>query len=50
MTDRCLDLRKQGFMKPHRARKPAARPPIVACDRCQDWHRKGQHTRSEGQA
>jgi hypothetical protein len=46
MTDRYLDLLKQGFMKPAKpTRKPRVDRPIVACDKCRDWHRKGQHTR-----
>lgn len=43
--DRYLDLLKQGFMKPRKARKPKAEQPIVACKKCQDWHRKGKHTK-----
>jgi hypothetical protein len=44
-TDRMLDLLKQGFMKPHRDPKPQKpEAPIVACDDCLNWHRKGKHT------
>jgi hypothetical protein len=35
---------RQGLMKT-RARRPAPKElPIVACDACLDWHRKGKHT------
>jgi hypothetical protein len=47
-TDRYVDLLKQGFMKPLRARrlaKPKPAPVIVACERCCDWHPKGKHIR-----
>jgi pyruvate-formate lyase-activating enzyme len=43
-AERHADLMRQGFMKPTRQRKPKAEQPVVACDRCQNWHRKGQHT------
>lgn len=43
--DRFNDLQRQGFMKLGRKVK-AAKPllPIVACDACLNWHRKGKHT------
>jgi len=40
---RLADLYRQGFMKPRRKAKAKPRP-IVACDDCLDWHRKGRHT------
>ena len=48
-TDRYVDLLKQGFMRrglnPPKPKKPPR--PIVACDRCQDWHRQGKHTKTK---
>lgn len=44
-VDRFADLQRQGFMKPRKARKPKTPPPMVACDWCMNWHRKGKHTR-----
>jgi hypothetical protein len=44
MTDRLLDLMRQGFMKSRRTRTPAKERPIVACDDCLNWHRQGSHT------
>ena len=37
------DLMRQGFMKPVKRKKPAIERPIVACDDCLNWHRKGKH-------
>lgn len=48
-TDRYLDLLKQGFMRPRSTRirqQPKQPAPIVACDDCRNWHRKGKHTAS----
>lgn len=42
--DRFNDLQKQGFMKPRKVRAPKAERPMVACDDCLNWHRKGKHT------
>ena len=40
------DLHRQGFMRPMpQRRKKKESPPWVACERCQDWHRRGKHTR-----
>jgi len=44
MTNRMMDLLKQGFMKPAKVRKPKIERPIVACERCLNWHRQGKHT------
>lgn len=44
--ERFNDLQRQGFMKPLKARTPKAPPVIVACAKCQDWHRKGKHTKA----
>jgi hypothetical protein len=44
-ADRLCDLMRQGFMKPRPERKPKKEQPIVACERCQDWHRKGKHSK-----
>lgn len=44
---RFADLQLQGFMrgvKTRRAAKPKEAPPIVSCEACRDWHRKGKHT------
>lgn len=41
---RHADLMRQGFMKPRRERTTKEPAPIVACERCQNWHRKGKHT------
>lgn len=39
------DLMRQGFMRGVKAKKPPKEPPpIIACDDCLNWHRKGQHT------
>jgi hypothetical protein len=44
--DRYADLMRQGFMKPApRGRKAREKRPIVACERCQDWHEEGRHRR-----
>lgn len=45
-VDRFNDLNRQGFMrrvyeKPRKSKEPS---PIVACDACLNWHRKGKHT------
>lgn len=40
---RLVDLQRQGFMKPRKARKPATERPTVACDDCLNWHPKGKH-------
>ena len=43
--NRLADLMRQGFMKPRRAPRVAKPlPPIIACDDCLNWHRKGKHT------
>jgi hypothetical protein len=43
-SERLADLMKQGIWKPRRFKKPAkAEKPMVACARCQDWHREGKH-------
>jgi hypothetical protein len=42
--DRYADLLKQGFMRPKKTKKPTPTQSIVACDDCQNWHRKGRHT------
>lgn len=48
--DRYADLLKQGFMKPIRrgrgTKKPKVEQPIVSCEDCLNWHRKGKHTAS----
>lgn len=48
MTDRYVDLLKQGFIKraftPPTPKRPKVERPIVACNRCGDWHREGKHT------
>jgi hypothetical protein len=44
-TQRYVDLLKQGFMKPRKTPKVKKERPVVACDRCQNWHRKGKHTK-----
>ena len=51
MTDRYIDLLRQGFMRPRKAKRAAEPAPIVACERCRNWHTKGKHTarRSERQ-
>jgi hypothetical protein len=41
---RFVDLQRQGFMRPRKARKERKPVEIVACDRCRDWHPKGKHT------
>jgi hypothetical protein len=42
---RHADLMRQGFMRPMREARPKREPPpMVACERCQNWHRKGKHT------
>ena len=44
-SDRLCDLMRQGFMKPRKEpRAPKAKPPIVACEDCLNWHTKGKHT------
>lgn len=44
-ADRLADLMKQGFMKPRKAPRPKNEPaPIVVCNLCINWHRKGKHT------
>lgn len=48
--DRFNDLQKQGFMKfrkAKKAKKPG--PAMVACDLCQNWHRKGKHSASKAE-
>ena len=47
MVDRNLDILKQGFMKQGRkkSKRPRKDAPIVSCDKCMDWHRKGKHTK-----
>ena len=45
-VERHADLMRQGIWKGRkepRAKRPD--PPVVACDWCQNWHRKGKHTR-----
>lgn len=48
---RLADLQRQGFMRAYRKtrvtrqEKPVV---IVSCERCKDWHRKGQHTAKDG--
>lgn len=38
------DILKQGFMKFRKPPKaPKSEAPIVACDDCLNWHRKGKH-------
>ena len=44
-AERLADLMRQGFMKPARGRECKERP-MVACELCQNWHRKGKHTAS----
>jgi len=40
------DLHRQGFMRPMPQPRNKKEPhPWVACERCQDWHRQGKHTR-----
>jgi len=43
--NRFTDLNRQGFMRAvyAPAKKPKVEKPIVACDKCKNWHRKGQH-------
>ena len=41
---RLADLNRQGFMRGRKTRTPKEPPPIVACDACMNWHRKGKHT------
>jgi Fe-S-cluster-containing hydrogenase component 2 len=44
MTDRYVDLCKQGFMKMGRKEpKKVKHIEIVSCDKCHDWHEKGKH-------
>lgn len=44
------DLAKQGFMRGQKAKRPKrAEPPIVACDECRDWHRKGKHSKGKAE-
>jgi hypothetical protein len=38
-----IDLLKQGFMRPLKVKRPKKERPIVACDKCQDWHPEGKH-------
>lgn len=47
-TDRYIDLLKQGFMKRGctKPKKEKKLQPIVACEKCKDWHRKGKHTKA----
>jgi len=41
---RYLDIMRQGFNKPlPKPRKPKGPPPIIACHKCKNWHRKSQH-------
>jgi hypothetical protein len=45
MTDRYLDLLKQGFMKPSKPAKQKKAPPImVSCEGCNNWHYENKHT------
>lgn len=46
---RFLDLQKQGFMKPLKAKRVAKERPIVACQACMDWHRQGKHSKSKAE-
>lgn len=46
ISKRYADLLQQGFMKPKRAPKPKTERPIVACEKCQDWHSKGKHRKA----
>jgi hypothetical protein len=41
---RLCDLMRQGFMKPRKPKRTPVERPIVACDDCLNWHRKGKHT------
>jgi hypothetical protein len=43
MTDRYVDLLKQGFMRGRKVKRVAKPKPIVTCDKCRDWHRQGEH-------
>jgi hypothetical protein len=46
MTDRYVDLCKQGFMKMGRKEpRKVKHIEIVSCDKCRDWHEKGKHTK-----
>jgi hypothetical protein len=47
VTARYIDLLKQGFMRPLKTKQRKEPPPVVACDDCLNWHRKGQHTSSQ---
>lgn len=47
--DRHCDLMRQGFMKPTKVRRVKPQRPVVACDRCMDWHPKGQHRKAQVQ-
>jgi len=41
------DLMRQGlatFQAPKPRKEPKPERPIVACEACLDWHRKGKHT------
>ena len=44
--DRFNDLNKQGFMKAVYKKKRVKKvKKIVSCDKCQDWHWEGEHTK-----
>ncbi len=36
-------LFRQGFMNIPAARATKAMPPMISCDGCLNWHRKGKH-------
>jgi len=42
-TDRLVDLMRQGFMKPLRARKERKVAMQVRCFGCLNWHAKNKH-------
>ena len=45
MADRYVDLLKQGFMRDRKVKRKAKPRPIITCEKCQDWHRQGEHSR-----
>lgn len=49
MTDeeRSRDIMRQGFMKPLKVKPVKAKPEIVACNKCLNWHPKGKHIKAQ---
>jgi hypothetical protein len=46
-ADRLCDLMRQGFMKSKPSPKVKEIPPVIACEDCLNWHKKGKHTLSK---